>query len=93
MGFVVPVVTDKEFLLRLLSREDEVALAKQPGQGRQEALQSMRQAAETLGSTTPWQASHEDPSVFGAAEHERKPSWHSIKVFSRGFDRMIWLRK
>ena len=71
-GFVAPAVTDKEYLLRLLNREDEVALAKRPGQGRREALQFMRQAAETIRATTPWQASHEDPSVFGAAEHERQ---------------------
>ena len=53
-GFVAPVVTDKEFLVPLLSREDEVAQAKRPGQGRREALQSMRQAAEILGSMTLW---------------------------------------
>ena len=71
-GCVAPPVTDKEFLLRLLSREDEVAQAKQPGQGRREALQCMRQAAEVLGPTTPWQARHEEPSAFGASEHERQ---------------------
>ena len=32
-GIVHPM-TDKAFLLRLLNREDEVALARQPGQGR-----------------------------------------------------------
>ncbi|MDP6717376.1 MAG: hypothetical protein QGF59_01920, partial [Pirellulaceae bacterium] len=71
-GFAVPVVTDKEFLLRLLNREDEVAQAKQPGQGRREAMQCMRQAAEILGPMTPWQARHEEPSAFGTAEHERQ---------------------
>ena len=71
-GIVVPRVTDKQFLLRLLSREDEVAQAKRPGQGAREALQCMRQAAEVLRPTTPWQARHEDPSAFGAAEHEIK---------------------
>ena len=71
-GFVVPAVRDQEFLLRLLSREDEVAQAKQPDQGRREALQSMRQAAEILGSMTLWQARHEEPSACGAAEHEKQ---------------------
>jgi len=32
----------------------------------------MRQAAEILGPTTPWQARHEEPSAFGTAEHERQ---------------------
>ena len=39
-GVVLPV-TDKTALLRLLAREDEVAQARQPGQGRREALQCM----------------------------------------------------
>jgi hypothetical protein len=71
-GFAGPVVTDKAFLLRLLSREDEVAQAKRPGQGRREALQCMRQAAETLGPTTSWRPRHDEPSRFGAADHERQ---------------------
>ena len=71
-GFVAPAVTDKEFLLRLLTREDEVAQAKRPGQGRREALQCMRHAAEVLGPTTPWQARREELSAFGAADHERQ---------------------
>ena len=71
-GFVLPPVTDKEFLLRLLTREDEVAQAKQPGQGRREAFQCMRQAAEIFGSMEPWQANHAEPSAFGAAEDERQ---------------------
>ena len=45
---VVHPMTDNTFLLRLLNREDEVALAKQPGQGRREAAQCLRQAADTL---------------------------------------------
>ena len=71
-GFVLPAVTDKAVLLRILNREDEVAQAKLPGQGRREALQCMRQAAEVFGSVQPWQANHSDPSAFGAAEHERE---------------------
>ena len=55
-----------------MTREDEVAQAKQPGQGRREALQCMRQAAEVFGTMKPWQASHSEPSAFGAAEHERQ---------------------
>ena len=77
-GFVLPPVTDKAYLLRLLTREDEVAQAKQPGQGRREAIQCMRQAAEVFGSMEPWQANHAEPSAFGAAEHERQAAlaWH-----------------
>ena len=71
-GCVAPIVTDKEFLLRLLSREDEVAQAKRPGQGRRENLQCMREAAEILGPTTPWSARREDPSAYGAKDHERQ---------------------
>ena len=71
-GFVAPTVTDKAFLLRLLNREDEVAQAKQPGQGRREALQCMRQAADFFGSMTPWQPHREELSAFGAAEDKRQ---------------------
>ena len=64
-------VTDKAFLVRLLSREDEVAQAKQPGQGRREALHCMKQAAEVFGSPAPWEPNDSEPSAFGAAEHEK----------------------
>ena len=70
-GVVLPM-TDKAFLLRLLNREDEVALAKQPGQGRREAEQCMRQAADIFGTMIPWQPSRSEPSAFGAAEPERQ---------------------
>ena len=69
---VVLHMTDKTFLLRLLNREDEVAQAKQPGQGRREAPQCMRQAADICGPMKTWQPSRSDPSAFGAAEHDRQ---------------------
>ena len=78
-GFVAPVVTDKEFLVRLLSREDEVAQAKRPGQGRREGLQFMRQAAEIPGSMTLWQAGQEEPSAFGAAEHGKQAALAQLR--------------
>ena len=56
----------------MLNREDEVALAKQPGQGRREAEQCMRQAADIFGTMGTWQPSRSEPSAFGAAEHERQ---------------------
>ena len=71
-GLAPPTVTDKAFLLRLLTREDEVAQAKQPGQGIQEALQCMRQAAEVFGTMSPWHPNRSEPSAFGAAEHEKQ---------------------
>ena len=67
-----PTVTDKAFLLRLLTREDEVTQAKRPGQGRREALQCMRQAAEVFGTMSPWHPNRSEPSAFGAAEHEKQ---------------------
>jgi len=72
MASCPPTVTDEEFLLRLLTRADEVAQARQPGQGRREALQCMRQAADVFGAMSPWRARHEEPSAFGAAEHDRQ---------------------
>ena len=69
-GVALPV-TDKEALIRLLRREDEVAQARQPGQGRREALQCMREAADAYGSPQHLQTNATDPSAFGAAEHEK----------------------
>ena len=66
------LVTDKQFLLRLLAREDEVAQAQQPGSERREALQCMRQAADVLGSMTQWQPNRSEPSRYGAAEHKKQ---------------------
>ena len=67
-------VTDKAFLMRLLSREDEVAQAKQQGQGRREAMQCMKEAAEVFGSPAMWQPNDVEPSAFGASEHEKEES-------------------
>ena len=70
-GAVLPV-TDKTALLRLLAREDEVAQARQPGQGRREALQCMREAADAYQTPEHSQTNATDPSVFGAAEHAKQ---------------------
>jgi len=48
-GAVLPL-TDKATLLRMLSREEEVVQARKPGQGRREAIQCMREAAEAYGT-------------------------------------------
>ena len=66
-GAVLPV-TDKAALLRLLSREEEVAQARQPGQGRREALQCMREAADAYQTPEHSHTTATDPSVFGASE-------------------------
>merc|ERR1712242_246692 len=65
-------VTDKAALLRLLSREVEVALARQPGQGRREALQCMREASDAYQTPEHSQTNATDPSVFGASEHRKQ---------------------
>ena len=70
-GVVLPV-TDKAALLRLLSREVEVALARQPGQGRREALQCMREASDAYQTPEHSQTNATDPSVFGASEHRKQ---------------------
>ena len=70
-GAVLPV-TDKAALLRLLSREEEVAQARQPGQGRREALQCMREAADAYQTPEHSQTNATDPSVFGASEHAKQ---------------------
>ena len=66
-GAVLPV-TDKAALLRLLGREEEVAQARQPGQGRREALQCMREAADAYQTPEHSHTTATDPSVFGASE-------------------------
>ena len=70
-GTVLPV-TDKSAILRLLTREDEVAQAKQPGQGAREDLQCMREAADAYQTPEHLQTNAEDPSWFGAAEHKKQ---------------------
>ena len=72
-GVALPV-TDKEALIRLLTREDEVARARQPGQGRREALQCMREAADAYGTPQHLRTNATDPSAFGASEHEKTES-------------------
>ena len=69
---VVHPMTDKALLLRLLNREDEVALAKQPGQRRREAAQCMRQAAAIFEAMQTWLTDRSEPSAFGAAECKKQ---------------------
>ena len=80
-GVAPPTITDKAFLLRLLIREDEIAQAKQPGQGRREALQCMRQAAEVLGAMTQWQPNRSEPSRYGAAENKKQEDLAKHRAF------------
>ena len=68
----VPPVTDKSAVLRLLTREDEVAQAKQPGQGAREDLQCMREAADAYQTPEHSQTNAEDPSLFGASEQKKQ---------------------
>ena len=70
-GAVLPV-TDKTALLRLLAREEEVAQARRPGQGRREALQCMREAADAYQTPEHSQTNAVDPSAFGASEHVKQ---------------------
>ena len=70
-GAVLPV-TDKAALLRLLGREEEVAQARRPGQGRREALQCMREAADAYHTPEHSQTNATDPFLFGASEHAKQ---------------------
>ena len=73
IGVVLPV-TDKLALIRLLTRKDEVAQARQPGQGRREAIQCMREAADANETLDHTQTNATDPSAFGASEQEKNKS-------------------
>ena len=68
----LPPITDPRVLLRLLGREEEVALARTRGKGRREDLQNMKEIFHVFGSPQHPQAKGLDPSHFGAAEHERR---------------------
>ena len=82
-GAVLPV-TDKSALLRLLTRKDEVAQARQPGQGRREDLQCMREAADAYQTPKHSQTIAVDPSVFGASEHAKQEALaHHREVLQR----------
>jgi len=70
-GALLPPVTDQEELLHILGRTQEVALARQPGQGRREGPQNMREMMDTFGIPKHLQTNGRDPSCFGAAEHEK----------------------
>ena len=69
-GAVVPV-TDQQQILRLLGRDDEVALARRRGQGNREGAQNMREAADAFGAPGHPRSQGRDPSLFGAAEHDK----------------------
>jgi len=71
---VVLQVTDKAVIMRMLTREEEIAQARLPGQGRREDLQCMREAADAYGTPEHTSTNATDPSMCGAAEHEKKPS-------------------
>ena len=81
-GVVLPI-TDKAVLIRLLTREEEVAQARQLGQGRREALQCMREAADAYGTPEHSQTKASDPSEFGASEHKKVNRLRTIETFSR----------
>ena len=70
-GAVLPV-TDKAALIRLVGREEEVAQARRPGQGRREPLQCMREAADAYQTPEHSQTNATDPSVLGASEHAKQ---------------------
>lgn len=61
-GALLPPITDQQVLLRLLGRAEEVALARKAGQGRREAIQSMREMADAFGSPEHLQSNSNDPS-------------------------------
>ena len=52
-GALLPPVTDEGVVLRLLGREQEVALARRPGQGNRESVQYMREVRDAFGTATP----------------------------------------
>lgn len=70
-GTLLPRVTDAQFLLRVLERTDEVAQARQRGQHRREGLQCMREVNDAFGTPEHLHTRGSEPSVFGAAEHEK----------------------
>ena len=48
-----------------------VELAKQPGQGRREAAQKMREVSDAFGAPQHLRAQGHQVSRFGAAEHDK----------------------
>ena len=54
----------------MLSRDEEVAQARKPGQGRRETVHCMREATEGYATPQHTHTNATDPSSFGAAEHE-----------------------
>ena len=70
-GATLAPATDEDILLRLLQRTDMVELAKQPGQGRREAAQKMREVSDAFGAPQHLRAQGHQVSRFGAAEHEK----------------------
>ena len=69
---VRPPCLSEEEILSFLRRDAEIQLAKQPGQGRREGLQNMRQVDAAFGDGLRLMQSnieHRECSRFGAAEH------------------------
>ena len=85
-GALLPPMTDQQVLLRILGRVDEVAQARRPGQGRREAMQSMREVADAFGSPEHLRSNGHDPSFFGAAEQEKTPLWLVTKPALKRFE-------
>ena len=70
-GATLAPATGEDILLRLLQRTDMVELAKQPGQGRREAAQKMREVSDAFGAPQHLRAQGHQVSRFGAAEHDK----------------------
>ena len=70
-GATLAPATDEDILLRLLQRTNMVELAKQPGQGRREAAQKMREVSDAFGAPQHLRAQSDEISRFGAAEHDK----------------------
>lgn len=69
---VLPPGFSEEDIIAFLRRDDEVQLAKQPGQGRREGLQNMRQVDAAFGEALrqmQFDIEHRECSRYGAAEH------------------------
>ena len=70
-GATLAPATDEDILLRLLQRSDMVELAKQPGQGRREAAQKMREVSDAFGAPQHLRAQGHQVSRLGDAEHDK----------------------
>ena len=69
-GATLAPATDEDTLLRLLQRTDMVELAKQPGQGRREAAQKMREVNDAFGAPQHLRAQGHQVSVHRATKSQ-----------------------